>query len=88
MTTPDRFMEDVLSTRTNADAEARVAVLRARFTEDVRFYDNEGVGSSSLPVGSLVLSQKESPFGPLGLLWQVFLASSASRAFSHMLNGE
>ena len=42
MSTPVRFMEDVLSMWTNPDAEARAAVLRARFTHDVRFHDADG----------------------------------------------
>ncbi len=42
MTTPTRFMEDILSMWTNADAEARSAVQRARFTEDIRFQNQQG----------------------------------------------
>ena len=37
MTTPTKFMEDILSIWTNPDAEARSAVQRARFADDIRF---------------------------------------------------
>lgn len=59
MSTPVRFMEDVLSMWTNPDAEARAAILRARFTADVRFHDPDGafVGhAGSEPVPSMCSS--------------------------------
>jgi hypothetical protein len=42
MATPTEFMEDILGMWTSADAEARSAVQRARFTEDIHFQNQQG----------------------------------------------
>jgi hypothetical protein len=60
MSTPTGFMEDVLSMWTNPDAQARAAVVRARFTEDVRFHDPDGefVGYAGLETFSASLRER------------------------------
>jgi hypothetical protein len=60
MSTPAKFMEDVLSMWMNPDAEARAAVLNARFTEDVRFHDPDGefVGHAGLEKFSASLRER------------------------------
>ena len=42
MTTPTDFMTDVLGMWTEIDDEKRLAIVRARFAEDIRFHDADG----------------------------------------------
>ena len=82
MSTLVRFMEDVLSMWTNPDAEARAAVLRARFTEDVRFHDLDGefVGYAGLEKFSASLRERF-PNAGFSLIAAPDTAGNGFRAF-------
>lgn len=79
---PTRFMEEVLSMWTNPDAEARAAVLRALFTEDVRFHDAEGefVGHAGLETFSASLRERF-PAAEFSLITAPDTVGDAFRAF-------
>jgi hypothetical protein len=42
MSTPTDFMADVLRMWTETDDDTRLAIVRKRFAEDVRFHDSDG----------------------------------------------
>ena len=63
MSIPTEFMGDGLTIWTNHDAKARSAVLRARFTEDVRFHDADGVCGACRPREVQYLATRALPCG-------------------------
>ena len=82
MSAPVRFMEDVLGMWTNPDAEARAAVLRSRFTEDVRFHDADGefVGHAGLEKFSASLRERF-PDAEFSLIGAPEIVGDGFRAF-------